>query len=42
MGLLTRQEYVDPITLIVSLDEKDERIEMAIDELMEGMEWFEA
>ncbi len=42
VGLLTRQEYVDPITLIVSLDEKDERIEMAIDELMEGMEWFEA
>ena len=40
VGLLAKKEYVDPVTLIVSLGETDERIEMAIDELMEGTEWF--
>ena len=38
---LTTTGYVDPITLILSLGEKDDRIEIAIDELMEGIEWYE-
>lgn len=38
--LLARQGCVDPVSLIKSLNEKDERIEMAIDEMMEGTEWF--
>lgn len=37
---LTNNEYVDPITLILSLPQKDDRIEIAIDELMEGEKWF--
>lgn len=32
--------YVDNITLIYSLEEKDERIEIAIEELMEGCTWY--
>lgn len=39
---LTETQYVDPITLILSLKENDERVEIAIDELMEGMEWYQA
>ncbi len=42
IGKLTGNQYVDPITLILSLGEKDERIEMAIDELMREAEWYEA
>jgi len=40
IGALTASEYIDPITLIYGLDQKDERIEIAIDELMEDTEWF--
>ena len=37
---LTNKDDIDPITLIYSLDEKDERIELAIDEMMEDEIWF--
>lgn len=37
---LSYKEYVDPVTLVYGLDESDERIEMAIEDLMEGEEWF--
>lgn len=40
ISTLTAGEYVDPITLIYGLDQKDERIEIAIGELMEDAEWF--
>ena len=40
IGLLARMECVDPITLIKSLNENDERIEIAIEEMMEDTEWF--
>ena len=40
IGKLTKDLSVDPITLIMSLDEQDERVEMAIEELMEEYEWF--
>ena len=40
IGLLGKEGCVDPITLIKSLDETDERIELAIEEMMEGEEWF--
>ncbi|MBR6501387.1 MAG: HTH domain-containing protein, partial [Firmicutes bacterium] len=40
IGKLTNNHSVDPITLIMSLDERDERVAMAIEELMEGYEWF--
>lgn len=42
IGKLTLNQYVDPITLIYSLEESDERIEIAINELMEGNRWYEA
>lgn len=38
---LTDTEYVDPITLILSLSERDERIDQTIDELMEGKSWYQ-
>ncbi len=38
--LLTKDDCVDPITLISGLKERDERIEMAISEMMEGYKWF--
>lgn len=41
IGRLTMNQYVDPITMILCLDEKDDRIEIAIDELMGGTEWYE-
>ena len=41
-GCLSRNGFEDPISLILGLSEKDERIEIAIDELMEGYEWYEA
>lgn len=41
IGKLTDSQYVDPITLILSLNKKDDRTEIAIDELMEKMEWYE-
>lgn len=37
---LTNKDEINPITLIYSLDEKDERIELAIEELMAGELWF--
>lgn len=40
ISLLTNDDCVDPITLIESLKDNDERIEMAISELMEGYKWF--
>lgn len=40
VGALTDNEYVDPLTLILSLQQKDERIEIAIEELMEDKKWF--
>lgn len=41
IGLLQQKGYVDPITLILGLEDKDERIEIAIEELMEDMPWYE-
>lgn len=42
IGRLTTNEYVDSITLILGLDEMDDRIEIAIEELMKETEWYEA
>lgn len=41
VGSLTNNQYVDFVSLIMSLDKKDDRIEIAIDELMEEIEWYE-
>lgn len=41
IGKLTHNQYVDPISLIMSIDKKDDRTEIAIDELMEGTVWYE-
>lgn len=41
IGKLTYNQYVDPISLIMSIDKKDDRTEIAIDELMEGTVWYE-
>ena len=38
--LLSENGYEDPVSLILGLSEKDERIDMAIDELMRGKEWY--
>ena len=40
ISLLTKNNCVDPITLIYSLEETDDRIEIAIDEIMEDHEWY--
>lgn len=40
ISLLTENQYVDPITMILCLEEMDERVEMAIEELMEENEWY--
>ena len=40
VSLLTENQYVDPITMILCLDESDERMEIAIEELMEKYEWY--
>ena len=40
IGVITETSYVDPVTLILSLEEQDDRIEMAIEELMEETEWY--
>ena len=40
-GCLSRNGYEDPLSMILGLSEVDERIEIAIDELMEGYEWYE-
>ncbi len=39
-SLLTDNEYIDPITLVLSLEEQDERIEQAIDELLSNCDWY--
>jgi len=41
VGLLTKNEYVDAISLIYGLGERDDRIEIAIDEMMEEYAWYE-
>lgn len=41
VGRLTQNKYIDPISLIMSIPRKDDRTEIAIDELMEGVEWYE-
>ena len=40
VSLLAKGDCIDPITLISGLKEKDERIEMAISEMMEDYKWF--
>ena len=40
ISLLAKGDCVDPLTIISELKEKDERIEMAISEMMEGYKWF--
>lgn len=42
IGLLTENKYIDPISMIMSLSKKDDRTEIAIDELMEEFPWYEA
>lgn len=39
--LLTETEYVDPVTVMLSLRERDERIEIALEELLEDKDWYE-
>lgn len=39
--LLTETEYVDPVTMMLSLRERDERIEIALSELLEDKDWYE-
>ncbi len=41
IGLLARNHYIDPISMITSLSNKDDRIEIAIEELMEEFPWYE-
>ena len=38
---LSKTEYIDPITLILSLSNRDERIDQAVDELMEDKTWYQ-
>ena len=40
ISLLAKNGYIDPVSLILSLKENDERIEMAVDELMKEKPWF--
>ena len=37
---LSKNGYIDPVTLILSLDETDERIEKAVEELMRDASWY--
>ena len=41
IGLLARNHYIDPISMITSLSNKDDRIEIAIEKLMEEFPWYE-
>lgn len=41
IGKLTENQYIDPVSLILSIGKKDDRTEIAIDELMEGITWYE-
>ena len=40
ISLLTNDDCVDPITLMAGLKYVDDRIEMAISELMGGFLWY--
>lgn len=40
IDLLTDTEYIDPVTLMLCLNDRDDRIEIALHELLEGKEWF--
>lgn len=40
VSLLTNDQDIDPVSLIYSLKENDERIDMAIEEMMEEYAWF--
>ena len=40
IGLFAKEGMADPITVICSIRESDERIEMAVDEMMEEYEWY--
>ena len=39
--VLTEDAYLDPVSILHSITERDERIEMAIDEMMEEYTWYE-
>lgn len=39
--MIARDGYIDPVSMIAGLADKDERIEMSIEELMEGKDWYE-
>lgn len=41
IGKLTKNQYLDPVSLIMSINKKDDRTEIAIDELMKGFAWYE-
>ena len=41
-NLLADGGYTDPITMIMAVNESDERIEMEKDRLLEGFEWYTA
>lgn len=40
--LLEINGYIDPVSMILGLEEKDERIEVSIEELMENRKWYMA
>lgn len=40
IGLLTNDNCIDVVSLIYSMKERDDRIDIAIDEVMEGYSWY--
>lgn len=40
VSLLGKGGLVDPVTLLLGLTEKDDRISMAVDEMMGDTEWY--
>lgn len=40
VGLLTNDQCTDRVTTIYSISRRDERVEMAIEEMMEGYNWY--
>lgn len=40
IGLLTNDQYIDVVSMIYSMKEHDDRIDIAIDEAMEGYSWY--
>lgn len=40
VGIFARDGITDPVSAVYSIEEKDERIEIAIDEWMEEYEWY--